>query len=206
MKFRTVSITDDGGEFIRCRQIADITTEDVPAVTNLYRDVYAASKPAPRELVIKELTAMSIGMARRKDHDTDFRALLVVYANDLAEYPSDVIADACKALRRENRFFPTISEMRDACEERFEFRRSLSVELRNIIDGNKRLAPPDPRAQMHYKELSNKRDWLPCHWEWYVSDADKMIEFSRKNGRASQAEEWEVERDARKKSRTDASV
>jgi hypothetical protein len=47
---------------------------------------------------------MSLGMARRKDQDLDFKMMLAVYANDLTDSPRDVILDACKEIRREHRF------------------------------------------------------------------------------------------------------
>jgi hypothetical protein len=98
-----------------------------------------ACLPCPKDELMKEIYAMSLGMARRKDQDLDFKMMVAVYANDLAEYPRDVIVDACKEIRREHRFFPTIADLRDECETRFEFRKALRQELENLMSGVKYL-------------------------------------------------------------------
>lgn len=84
---------------------------------------------------MKELYGMSLGMARRKDQDEDFKMMIAIYARDLSEYPRDVVTDACAEVRREQRFFPTIADLRDECEARFEFRRGLLRELELVMSG-----------------------------------------------------------------------
>jgi hypothetical protein len=84
---------------------------------------------------MKELYGMSLGMARRKDQDEDFKMMIALYAGDLGEYPRDVIVDVCREMRREQKFFPVISDIRDECESRFEFRKALRSELENILSG-----------------------------------------------------------------------
>ena len=144
----------------------------------IYREVLELALPAPVDMIVRELTAMSLGMARRKDQEADYRGLLMVYARDLGEYPEDVISSCCEHLRREQKFFPTISEMRNACEKQIEFRRALANEINALMSGKKRLGPPDPRAQMHFKSLPRK-DWLPVHYEDWVGDAERMITLMR---------------------------
>jgi hypothetical protein len=40
---------------------------------------------------------------------------------------------------------------------------------------------------MNFRELP-KKDWLPCHWDWYVGDAEHMAKLNRDNGRLTQGD------------------
>jgi hypothetical protein len=61
--------------------------------------------------------------------------LLAVYVEDLGEYPTDIIKETCRDFRRTKKFFPIISEIRETCEEKFEFRRALLRALANARSG-----------------------------------------------------------------------
>lgn len=111
--------------FMRTREIPEFHTDHPDGLKELLRALEIAFRPCPKDEILKELYAMSLAMARRKDQDVDFKMMLAVYAKDLSEYPRDVILDACGEIRREQRFFPTIADLRDECEQRFEFRRAL---------------------------------------------------------------------------------
>ena len=71
--------------FMRTREIPEIDTSNPEAVKELYRTVEIACRPCPKEETAKELYAMSLGMARRKDQDLDFKMMLAGYANDLTD-------------------------------------------------------------------------------------------------------------------------
>ena len=64
------------------------------------------------------------------------------------------------------------------------------------MSGKKRLGPPDPRAQMHFKSLPRK-DWLPVHYEDWVGDAERMITLMREQKRETDADAWQVEYERR---------
>lgn len=135
VSFRKISVTHEEHGFLRTRDVPTITTANPSNLKELYRAVESVCMPCPRDDIAKELYGMSLGMARRKDQDLDFKMMLAVYAGDLAEYPRDVIVDACREVRRESRFFPTIADLRDECESRFEFRRALRRELEIAMSG-----------------------------------------------------------------------
>jgi hypothetical protein len=65
-----------------------------------------------------------------------------------------------------------------------------------------KLIAADPRLGMSHRELSRK-DWLPCHWDWYVGDAEHMAQLSRDNGRLTQADEWQAIFEKRQNERAD---
>jgi hypothetical protein len=140
VSYRKTSVVSPEYGFLRTREIPEFRTNEPDGLKELLRALELASRPCPKDEVLKELYAMSLGMARRKDQDTDFKMMIAVYANDLSDYPRDVILDACGEIRREQRFFPTISDLRDACEERFEFRRALLIETARTISGVRRLS------------------------------------------------------------------
>ena len=60
----------------------------------------------------------------------------------------------------------------------------------------------DPRLAMSFREL-NRKDWLPCHWDWYVGDAEHMAQLNRNNGRLTQADEWQAIFEKRQNERAD---
>lgn len=141
---------------------------------------------------------MHAGMARRKEQDDDQKALILVYTTDLSEYPSDVVRDVCRTIRRERKFFPTISELRDECEARYEMRRALRKELENILTGRKALEAPDERTGVHWKMLDKKR-WLAMHYDWWIADAEDMFGKAQLNPQYFDAKSWEGEVLRRKK-------
>jgi hypothetical protein len=189
IKKRPLNSVDHG--FVRMQEVPEVFIDDPDALKDYQRQLMQWCSPCSQDRIKKEIYAMSLGMARRKDDDTDFKAMMIVYAADLAEYPADVIFNVCKELRRERRFFPTISDFRDACDERFEFRRLLKKEIDSVMNGQKRLGAPDPRIAMHWKDLA-KKDWLAQHWDWYVSAAVEMVNIYSRAGDSIRADEWDA--------------
>lgn len=188
--YRKISVTDSDAGFLRTRDIPQIQTNSVENIKEIHRNLVAACRPCPRDQIVKELTGMYVGMARRKEQETDQRALLLVYAGDLMEYPEDIVRDACKSMRRSLKFFPTISEMREECEKRYEFRRALKVEIENLMNGQKKLAKPDSRIGKHWKELLQK-DWLPQHFDWAISEAEDMLKKALEMPHMLDVQGWE---------------
>jgi hypothetical protein len=135
VSYRKTSVVHPEYGFMRTRELPEIRLKSSTDIAELYRCVELACDPCPKEEIGKQLYAMSMSMAKRKSQEADFKMLLVIYAGDLAEYPRDVILDACREIRRGSKFFPTISELRDACDARFEFRRSLLTELAKQMSG-----------------------------------------------------------------------
>ena len=91
------------------------------------------------------------------------------------------------------KWFPLVSELCAEMESLVAFRRAVRTafeEARNpLLVGKaeaKRIAA-DPRLGMSFREL-DKKDWLNCHWLWYVEDAEHMAQLSRDNARLTQAD------------------
>lgn len=188
--YATATVTDPQHGFLRTREIPQIKGTSIIEVKEIYREVLELCAPAPTDMILREITAMSIGMARRKDQADDYRALLLVYTKDLAEYPEDVIQHATEFMRREIKFFPTISEIRDACEELYEFRRALKSACEHLLEGRVKLAAPV--EETHFKAIP-QREWNAQHYDWWVEEAERMVDLARQNESVLRADEWLAE-------------
>ena len=92
--FRKISVTDNEREFLRAREAPEITAESIDSVKGIYREVLELALPAPVDMIVRELTAMSLGMARRKDQEADYRGLLMVTRATSASIPKMLSAHA----------------------------------------------------------------------------------------------------------------
>lgn len=72
-------------------------------------------EPGGEAVVLAELAKLRVTMAHRNGGAVDERALLAVIAEDLAEYPADVVRAACTAWRRREKWFPTPGELIAEC-------------------------------------------------------------------------------------------
>ena len=76
--------------------------------------------------------ALSASTARRNEGDDTSEVVLNLYSARLAMYPADIARQACMdfALRREKpNWFPTLSELDEACEKMTDQRRALKAAL-----------------------------------------------------------------------------
>lgn len=84
-----------------------------------------ANKPAPPDVAAKAVTALRLRTKTRPEHANDLDALVTLFADDLSEYPADVVVDACKAWARQNKWFPSWSELIDYLDFRVRKRRRM---------------------------------------------------------------------------------
>jgi hypothetical protein len=78
------------------------------------------------------VTTMHAVMAHRGSSQTALELILTIYAGCLRGYPADVGKTVCQelAIRREKpNWFPTLSELDEACEKRTEQRKALLASL-----------------------------------------------------------------------------
>ena len=118
--------------FLRVRETWSIDACGDDDIAKMRAFLERICAPAGPELVLQQVLGMALAMAKRAMQADDYKAQAAIYADDLAEYPEDVILHVCRAMRRGQRIFPIVKEMRDACEERVEFRRDL---LRQLVAG-----------------------------------------------------------------------
>ena len=116
--------------------------------------------PCRQEIIKRELYAMTLVMARKKDEDIDFKAMIAVYSIDLCDYPEDVILSVCRDMRAEKKFFPSLNEIKNACNERFEFRKAMLREIEASLSGTKQIEnhseewiPPTEEEKQRVSEM-----------------------------------------------------
>jgi hypothetical protein len=160
------------------------------------------NRPATAEFIAGQIARLRVSMPRRAEENMDIELLVDVMVDDCREYPADIIAHVAKQWRLENRFFPIPKDFRAKLEQSMAFRRAIwncFQEKRDPMlaakSEAKRLAA-DHRLGMHYRELA-KKEWLRCHWDWYVGDAEHMVRLSREQNRTQQTDEWKVEYERR---------
>ena len=83
--------------------------------------VFAAKKLA-------ELRALTVHRAR---DGVDVDVMATAYTQRLAEYPADVVADACDSWANANQFWPAWAELKDACDRKMRGRKQLRDALLN---------------------------------------------------------------------------
>jgi hypothetical protein len=92
--------------------------------------VSQACEPDRPEHVVSELVRLNSVTQSRERQDTDLEMSYVAMAEGLADFPADVIRDACRAYARCHKWRPSLSELREFCWPRFRARESLRSTLR----------------------------------------------------------------------------
>jgi hypothetical protein len=91
-----------------------------------------ASRPAPSDMIVYELGRMRV-QTKAKAEDTDnMEFILRVYAEDMREYPADVIREACRKWSRTEKFFPAWSELKEILDRLAAKRRRLLFAVKQI--------------------------------------------------------------------------
>jgi hypothetical protein len=108
------------------------TAEQSAAIETARREIERLCEPAQGAQVAQELAKLRVTMARRDATITDEKAMLFVYLDDIGEFPSDIVRDACKAWRRREKWFPTPAELREECHKRARVRFKWRAALRDV--------------------------------------------------------------------------
>jgi hypothetical protein len=81
-------------------------------------------KPAERPLIADELAKLRL-RTKSSDPPEFLNAQLNLYADDLAEYPADVVVDALRSWGRRETFWPSAAELIGECDRRVLRRKRL---------------------------------------------------------------------------------
>jgi hypothetical protein len=87
--------------------------------------------PAPTAVAIAEIGACFAVTTAREHDEQDIKVTLKAMAAGLAEFPEDVIRDACRSYAKCHKWRPSLSELREFCWPRFRARDSLRSALRH---------------------------------------------------------------------------
>jgi hypothetical protein len=97
--------------------------------------VTGALQPSPPEMIIQELARLRRLTKSRIEDETDRKASYIAFAEELVDYPPDVIRSVLRGIARTSTFFPALAEIYRECEQAVHHRRVMA----NAVFG---LPPP----------------------------------------------------------------
>lgn len=112
------------------------------ALAALIPEMEAALRPASRQGCRRAIGKLALAFHGAKLSDDEAEARLDLYADALADVPSDVLGEACMAIVRQSRFFPTPSEIREKCGTMARRQWELS-KVRSLIATHDRMWRPE---------------------------------------------------------------
>lgn len=95
--------------------------------------VEASCKPCNPTVALSEVGGCFAATTAREHDQLDIQVTLKAMVAGLAEFPEDVIRDACRAYARCHKWRPSLSELREFCWPRFRARDSLRSVLRKAV-------------------------------------------------------------------------
>jgi hypothetical protein len=102
---------------------AEITTAEIDRAHEL---LAVALHPASPQTLVTELTRLRLMTKARAQGDDDQTAVLAIYAEELAEYPADVVVSALRGWAKREVFFPALADLHEACHKASRKRRALA--------------------------------------------------------------------------------
>lgn len=91
--------------------------------------IEGASIPASSRDIVSALTKCDVVTKASSMADQDAKGRMAVFCEDLAEFSADAIEAAFAKHRRMEKWRPTVSEIRERCQDEMRFRRSIKSEL-----------------------------------------------------------------------------
>lgn len=115
----------------------------------------AALEPASREGCRRAITKLALAYPSAKVSDAEAEARLELFADALSDVPGDVLGNACMAILRESRFFPSPAEIRAKCGGLAKRQWELS-KMRALIATHDRLwrSEPAPLSEADRAEVA----------------------------------------------------
>lgn len=83
--------------------------------------------PLPKDRILKGLTRLQVICLEREKSEIDKQARAKIYADELSNYPADVVV---KALMKKYKWFPSLAELLDVCDNEMAFRELVKKGLR----------------------------------------------------------------------------
>ena len=86
----------------------------------------ALNRPSEPEHVATEVTRCLTATRAREHADIDLRALIGLLTDELTQFPADIVATTCRKWARQEKWWPTLAELRDQCQRATKWRKSLA--------------------------------------------------------------------------------
>ncbi len=91
--------------------------------------VDGALRPAPKTVIQSELARLRVMTKSRNENQADLTMTAAAYADALAEYPADVVADALRNWAACEKWWPAWAELKDRLDRGVRKRRALRAAL-----------------------------------------------------------------------------
>jgi hypothetical protein len=142
-------------------------------LTKIAEGLYSRARPASFEEVRRQLQILIGAFPNAGRHDLSIYGVALL-EDVLAVQPSiGVLTDACKRLRRSNRFVPTISEVLAAFAEEANREEALLADVRDFRD----------RIDLARKAAADARERIERNFE-------RMVSFCKSRIQSEQSHEW----------------
>lgn len=86
-------------------------------------------KPMDKTEILKLIARLQIICPEREKNNIDIKARTAIWIEELIKYPADITN---QALRQKYRWFPSLAEVLDYCDNEVAFRKLLSMGIRAI--------------------------------------------------------------------------
>jgi hypothetical protein len=86
--------------------------------------------PASPDVVYKALARVAISTCHRSEDGPDAKFQRAIYAQELREFPADVVVEACRNWSRREKWWPAVAEILAECQKLVRWRRRTRDALR----------------------------------------------------------------------------
>lgn len=115
---------DYGCEFVDDVELGEITAEQKAIAEKVVQEYF---KPLSSVEIAKEIARLQIIAPEKEKTNIDLKARTVIWIEELSKYPADVVMSA---FRKKYRWFPTLAEIRDVCDNEVAFRELIKRKIR----------------------------------------------------------------------------
>lgn len=115
---------DYGCEFVDDVELGEITAEQKAIAERVVQEYF---KPLSSVEIAKEIARLQIIAPEKEKTNIDLKARTAIWIEELSKYPADVVLDA---FRKKYRWFPTLAEIRDVCDNEVAFRELIKRKIR----------------------------------------------------------------------------
>ena len=121
---RKTIFSEYGCEFVDDVELGELTEEQKILAERAIEQYY---KPMSAVEIAKEIARLQVISPEKEKNDTDLRARTAIWIEELSKYPADIVMTA---FRRKYKWFPTLAEIMDICDNEVAFRNLLKMKIR----------------------------------------------------------------------------
>lgn len=92
-----------------------------------------ACVPAPQRAIVAELARLRLLVTVRAEQEKSLEALAIAFAEEMAEYPPDIVRGVIREWGRREKWWPSWAELKERLDRAFKKRRALRDSLRKVV-------------------------------------------------------------------------